>query len=79
MWLKRSSVPSNPLYHLIAAAVYGEAGNKIEADRERAWLVQNAPNLVENVRQQVSMRLARSQDVEFVIGSLKKAGFDVAD
>jgi TolB-like protein len=79
MWLKRSAVPSNPLYHLIAAAVFGEAGNKIEADRERDWLVQNAPNLVKTVRQQVSMRLARSQDVEFVIRSLKKAGFDVAD
>lgn len=78
-WINRSAVPADPLYHLIAAAVFGEGGNKIEAERERDWLVQNAPNLVKTVRRQVSMRLARSQDVELFIGSLKKAGLDVAD
>ena len=79
MWIKKSAVPVNPLYHLIAAAVFAEGGNKIEADRERAWLVQNQPDLVKNVRQQLSKRLGRSQDVEFAIGSLKKAGLEIAD
>lgn len=79
MWIKKSPVPSNPLYHLVAAAILGEGGYKIEADRERAWLDQNQPALVKNLRAQVSMRLARSQDVETFISSLRKAGFDVVD
>ncbi|PZV38528.1 hypothetical protein [Mesorhizobium kowhaii] len=77
MWIKKTPAPSNPIYHLIAAAAFGEGGYKIEADREVAWLNQNQPDLVKNMRQMVSTRLARSQDVEFVIGSLRKAGLDI--
>ena len=79
MWMKKSPVRSNPIYHIVAAAILSEGGYKIEADRERAWLEQNQPAWVKNMRQVVSMRLARSQDVETFIGSLRKAGFDVAD
>ncbi|RUX28856.1 hypothetical protein EOA13_15800 [Mesorhizobium sp. M7A.F.Ca.US.011.01.1.1] len=79
MWIKKSSALSNPIYHLIAAAAFGEGGNKIEAERERTWLIKNQPNLVKTVRRQLSIRLARAQDVEFFVGSLKKAGLEVAD
>ncbi|RUU01460.1 hypothetical protein EOD23_21455, partial [Mesorhizobium sp. USDA-HM6] len=79
MWIKKSSALSNPIYHLIAAAAFGEGGNKIEAEHERIWLIQNQPNLVKTVRRQLSIRLARAQDVEFFIGSLEKAGLEVAD
>lgn len=78
-WINRTPTPNNPIMHLIAAAVYGEAGKTMEADRERAWLEQNQPDLVKDIRNQVSMRLARAKDVEFVLGSLRKAGLDVAD
>jgi tetratricopeptide (TPR) repeat protein len=79
MWIKKSPVPTSPGYHVIAAAVFGEGGYKIEAERERAWLDQNHPALVKSMRQDVSTRLARSQDVEFFLGSLKKAGLVIAD
>jgi tetratricopeptide (TPR) repeat protein len=79
MWINKSPFPSNPIYHLLAAAVFGEGGYKIAADREVAWLNQNQPDLVKNMRQVVSARLARSQDVEFFLGSLRKAGLGVAD
>ncbi|TJV36901.1 MAG: hypothetical protein E5Y18_13670, partial [Mesorhizobium sp.] len=69
----------NPIYHLLAAAVFGEGGYKIAADREVAWLNQNQPDLVKNMRQVVSARLARPQDVELFLGSLRKAGLGVAD
>ncbi|WP_287120676.1 hypothetical protein [Mesorhizobium sp.] len=78
MWINKSPFPSNPIYHLLAAAVFGEGGYKIAADREVAWLNQNQPDLVKNMRQVVSARLARSQDVEFFLGSLRKAGLGVA-
>ncbi|MER8484170.1 hypothetical protein [Mesorhizobium sp. M1322] len=79
MWINKSPFPSNPVYHLLAAAVFGEGGYKIAADREVAWLNQNQPDLVKNMRQVVSARLARSQDVEFFLGSLRKAGLSIAD
>ncbi|PZV38259.1 hypothetical protein B5V02_11470 [Mesorhizobium kowhaii] len=60
-----------------SAAITGEGGDRIEADREVAWLDQNQPDLVKNMRQMVSTRLARSQDVELIIGSLRKAGLDI--
>jgi hypothetical protein len=52
---------------------------KSDAERESAWLKDNAPALVKNMRQAVSARLGRSQDVEFFLGSLKKAGLVIAD
>lgn len=79
MWIKKSPLRANPIYHIIAAVVFSEGGEKIEADLERAWLNQNRPDWVKNMRQVVSMRLARPQDVETFIGSLRKAGFDVPD
>jgi len=35
--------------------------------------------LVKNIRQEASTRLARQQDVEFFIGSLRKAGLEIKD
>ena len=79
MWITRTPSDKNPLYHLLSAAFYGEAGKKMEADRERAWLEQNQPDLVKDIRNQLSMRLGRAQDVETFIGSLRKAGLEIAD
>ncbi|PBC18639.1 hypothetical protein FJV83_28690 [Mesorhizobium sp. WSM4307] len=78
-WLKKAPSPMNPIYHLIGAAINGEAGNVAEAHRESEWLQQNFPALVKNLRGQVSMRLARPQDVETILGSLRKAGLVIPD
>ena len=79
MWIKKTTAPNNPLYHVIAAAIFGEGGYKIEAERARAWLEKNERALVKNMRKEVSLRLARSEDVEFFLGSLRKAGLDIKD
>lgn len=79
MWIKKTTAPGNSLYHAIAAAIFGEGGYEIDAERERAWLEKNEPALVKNVRLEVSTRLSRSEDAEFFIGSLKKAGLDIED
>ncbi|WP_157016735.1 tetratricopeptide repeat protein [Mesorhizobium xinjiangense] len=78
MWIRKSPVPKNQLYHLIAAAIFGEAGNNTEADRERAWLEKNAPELVNNMRQEVYRRLRRPEDAATFLNSLRKAGLDFA-
>jgi TolB-like protein len=79
MWIRKVNAPVNANYHAIAAAIFGEGGHKAEADRERAWLEQNAPGLIENARKEIAMRFARHEDVEFFLGSLRKAGLSIAD
>ena len=79
MWIRKTTFPNQAIYHLVAAAVFGEGGLKSDAERESAWLKDNAPALVKNMRQELSKRLARSQDVEFFIGSLRKAGLDIEE
>lgn len=79
MWLERTPALQNPIYHLYGAAIFGEAGDTVKANQERIWLEQHQPVLVKNIRQQISMRLGRAEDREFVIGSLRKAGLKIAD
>ncbi|WP_404926177.1 hypothetical protein [Mesorhizobium sp. ORM16] len=79
MWLEKSPAPQNPIYHLIGAAIFGEAGNAARAGQERVWLEQSQPDLIKNIRQQVSMLLGNPKDGEFFIGSLRKAGLKIAD
>lgn len=75
--IKRSPAMNNPTYHAMAAAFFAEGGYMEDAARERAWLEANIPGFIKNVRQEVSMRLLRKQDVDFFLGSLKKAGLDI--
>lgn len=75
--IRRTPAEHNPNYHAIAAAVFAEGGYPDEADRERVWLETNVPGLIRNARQEVSLRFMRPEDVDFFLGSLKKAGLDV--
>ncbi len=75
--IKRSPAVNNPTYHAMAAAFFAEGGYTEDAARERVWLETNVPGLIKNLRQEVSMRLLRKQDVDFFLASLKKAGLDV--
>lgn len=77
--IRRAAAVNNPNYHAIAAAIFAEGGRAEEADRERAWLEANVPALIENAQQEVSLRFLRQEDVEFFLGSLKKAGLDIDD
>lgn len=75
--IKRSPAVNNPTYHAMAAAFFAEAGHDEDAARERVWMETNAPALIQNARQEVSLRLRREQDVDFFIASLRKAGLDI--
>ncbi|RWN66257.1 MAG: hypothetical protein EOR99_17855 [Mesorhizobium sp.] len=79
MWIRKATVPSNANYHTIAAAIFGEGGYEADARRERIWLEENAPGLIKNLRQEVAMRINRPEDVDFFLGSLKKAGLAFKD
>jgi len=77
MWIRKASMSRNPLYHLIAAAIYGGGGMAPEAAIERSWLEANAPALVGNVRTEVERRLARAEDVALFLDGLGKAGLSI--
>jgi TolB-like protein len=79
MWIRKATVPGNANYHTIAAAIFGEGGYEADARRERIWLEENAPGLINNLRQEVAMRIIRPVDVDFFLGSLKKAGLTFKD
>jgi TolB-like protein len=77
IWLKKADLPDNPIFHLNAAAIFGESGHNVEAAQERDWLMQHAPSLLSNIRPVLAMRIARPQDIERLIQSLRKAGLPI--
>ena len=77
--IRRTPAENNPNYHAVAAAIFAEGGYPADADRERVWLEANVPALIENARQEVSLRFLRPEDVELFLGSLKKAGLDIRE
>jgi len=79
MWIRKADVPSNALYHVIAVAVFAEAGYQSDADRERDWLVEHEPALVQNLRNEVAQRFTRSEDIALFLSSLKKAGLPLSE
>lgn len=74
MWIRKTTGPSNPYYHLIAAAIYGEAGLKPDAEQERDWLNEHAPDVLRNLRGNLASKFGRQEDTEKVLASLAKAG-----
>ena len=76
MWVRKTTVPKNALYHLIAAAVFGNAGLSGEGRGEIGWICIHWPALAEYARREVTARLGRKQDVEFFMTSLRQAGLE---
>ena len=75
--IRRADVRLNPLYHLIAASIYGQAGDTAAAQRERDWLLGNAPHLVRGLRQELTMRNMKPDDQAHFAEGLQKAGISV--
>ena len=78
MWIKKTEIQANPLYHLVAAMIYGQLGRVAEGERERDWLLANAPDLIENIRSELARRLARPEDRAHVIDGLILAGLPIS-
>ncbi|HWK67495.1 MAG TPA: hypothetical protein VNS34_21415, partial [Rhizobiaceae bacterium] len=74
------NTPANALYHVLAAAIFAEeGGSKADVERERAWLLEQQPALVANIRQEALWRFGSAADAELVLASLRKAGLEVPD
>ena len=74
-WIEQANIQENPIYHLIAAAIYGQLDEKTSSRRERDWLTANAPGMLRNIRHEVEVRIKRPQDQAQFLEGLRKAGF----
>ena len=76
-WIRKSNVQANPLFHFVAAAIYGELGDVAAADRERAWILKNAPDILRDVHHELAIRFKRPADREHFLAGLSKAGLTI--
>jgi tetratricopeptide (TPR) repeat protein len=74
VWVRKSDIQANPLFHLIAAGIFARLGDEVAARREADWLTANAPGLVANIRAEVGLRVIRPQDRDFILEGLQLAG-----
>ncbi|MGV4793684.1 hypothetical protein [Rhizobium sp. F40D2] len=76
-WSRLSDLDFNPMRHLALLSILGAAGKIDEARLERDWLQTHAPSLMTNIRQEISLRLQRSEDQERFFAGLRAAGVPV--
>jgi tetratricopeptide (TPR) repeat protein len=76
-WIQKTPMLENHNYHLIASAIYAEAGLTALRDKERDWLMARAPDIVANIRHEVAIRYLRKEDQERFLQSYRKAGLPV--
>lgn len=76
-WSRISDLDFNPMRHLALLSILGAAGKMAEAKLEQDWLLANAPALMTNIRQEISLRLQRPEDQEKVFAGLRAAGVAV--
>ncbi len=73
-WIRKANLQDNPIYHLIAAAIFGQLGQEKEATLARDWLLTNAPDFLTELPQTVKLRNIRAQDQAHFFAGLRKAG-----
>jgi tetratricopeptide (TPR) repeat protein len=79
MWIQKTPMLENHFYHLIAAAIYAEAGLTLLCEKERDWIMARTPKIVPNIRQEIAIRYLRAEDRERFLQSFRKAGLPVAE
>lgn len=76
-WIRKPNVKNNPIYHMVAAAIFGQAGETAAAAAEREWLLKNAPQTVSDVKREMAIRNIRPDDQTHILEGLRKAGLPV--
>lgn len=79
LWIRKADVQANPLFHFIAAAIYGQLGDISGSRRERDWITANADRLLQNVHHEVALRIFRPEDRAFFIEGLRLAGLPIPE
>ncbi|TCR85993.1 hypothetical protein [Rhizobium sp. BK376] len=77
LWSRMSDLQYNPMHHLVLLSILGTAGKMADAKQEEIWLNANAPELMRNIRREVSIRLQRPEDQERFFKGLRASGLVV--
>ena len=75
VWIGKAKLSANPIYHVIAAAIYGQLGRREEAEAERQWFAKAAPDFLTELAKVIRMRSIKPKDEAHLLEGLAKAGF----
>ena len=75
MWIGKAKLTANPIYHVIAAAIYGQLGLTAQSSSERNWFADNAPVFLDELPEVIRMRNIPPADEARLLQGLAKAGF----
>ncbi len=78
-WARSADVRVNPIYHVILTAILGQLGKTEEARTEQQWFETHAPTFLDNIRNEIAVRLLRREDQMHFIDGLKKARLSIPD
>lgn len=76
-WSRKSDLDSNPVHRLMLLSILGAAGKTEEAGLEKRRLYTDAPALMTNIREEISLRLQRPEDQERFLNGLRASGLDI--
>ncbi|TCU40096.1 hypothetical protein [Rhizobium azibense] len=74
LWSRMSDLQYNPMHRLVLLSILGAAGKMAEAKQEQDWLAAHAPDLMNNIRRDITLRLQRPEDQEKFFNGLRASG-----
>jgi adenylate cyclase len=77
--IRQANMQKFPLFHVVAAIIYAEAGMMDDARREGQVFVSMRPDFLPNVITELAMRNMQPEDRDRLIEGLRKAGMTVPD
>ncbi|AJD42511.1 TolB/tetratricopeptide repeat domain-containing protein [Rhizobium gallicum bv. gallicum R602sp] len=77
LWSRMSDLDYNPMHRLVLLSILGAAGKPADAKQEQDWLVAHAPELMNNIRREVSLRLQRPEDQDSFFSGLRALGIAI--
>ncbi|MBB4250204.1 adenylate cyclase [Rhizobium sp. BK008] len=77
--IRQANMQKFPLFHVVAAIIYAEAGMMGDARREGQVFVSMRPDFLPNIVTELAMRNMRPEDRDRLIEGLRKAGMTVPD
>ncbi|MBB4440454.1 MULTISPECIES: adenylate cyclase [Rhizobium] len=77
--IRQANMQKFPLFHVVAAIIYAEAGMMEDARREGQVFVSMRPDFLPNLVTELAMRNMQPEDRDRLIEGLRKAGMTVPD
>ena len=73
-YIDKARLAANPIYHIIAAAIYGQLGREADAKAEQRWFAANTPSFLKELPTVMRMRSLALEDQKHLLDGLAKAG-----